>query len=1175
MFLFYPYLCFSSSNEHRISHNTLRYCRTVINKTSLGDWHFRMCDMDDFSDDGTDELLCSLPNDVFSEGKNGIEKEKTTPTFLASNSSSAAPDIKNVILRTPEEFPFPFEPYGIQLHFMKALYKCLQEGKIGIFESPTGTGKSLSLICGAFKWLRDFKEQQQKELDELLAKKICETRVNNEPKELDWITEFSIKKKTEEELKQLEEEKKALTNVENKLGHMRERYHKPSKRKCHQLESKFEELKDSFSDELQKAFMAEMNEISNQNSAENGENEDVELVVEEYFSDNEEKIKSGSDDEDDDHVEQEHTLKIYYCSRTHSQLSQFVREIMKSSKSKSDQPKKRSKTNNCPFYKVEHIEDFRDRVLVEVRDIEQLVTLGKQMKSCPYYGTRYAIPNAEIVLLPYNTLLHRTTRESCGIKVKDNIVIIDEAHNLLETINNIHSVEVTGAQMCRAHSQLSQYEQRYRNRLKAKNLMYINQILFILSRFVNYIGGKLNIASNEQHLSKIESKIMTINDFLYETKLDNINLFKVLNYCKKSLISKKLNGFVEKYQPSSVNYVPLKAKEPENSQSGVSQFLKELSEKNKSNFDQVTKVPAYISFWNYLLLFFLKLFASILSGTTYFCSFWNCLLLFFLELLASVLSGTACFCSFWNYLLLFFLELPTSVLSGTACFCSFWNYLLLFFLELLASVLSGTTYFFLELLASVLSGTACFCSFWNCLLLFFLELLASVLSGTACFCSFWNCLLLFFLELPTSVLSGTACFCSFWNCLLLFFLELPASILSGTACFCSFWNCLLLFFLELPTSVLSGTTYFCSFWMYLPALQAPENITSAPEMNSPLMHIEGFLEALTNADKDGRMVLNRKSLLSVSSIKFLLLNPAVEFEVIVNEARSVVIAGGTMQPVSEFKEQLFCSIGVHPERILEYSCGHVIPDNHLLPIALATGPSGREMDFTYQYRDRPQTLEELGHVICNICNIVPGGIVCFFPSYDYEAKVFDFWSKSGVIRRISSKKKVFRESRKPGESDAVLANYSDCVKKLRGPSTSNGPMGAILFSVVGGKMSEGINFSDDLGRCVILVGLPFPNINSPELKEKMDYLNANYPRSSDGRMPGQIHYENLCMKAVNQSIGRAIRHQKDYAIVLLLDRRYQKPSVAAKLPNWIRTLLKNCKFGQAVGAISKFFASKN
>lgn len=39
----------------------------------------------------------------------------------------------------PEEFPFPFKPYSIQLDFMKHLYKTLEEGKLGIFESPTGT----------------------------------------------------------------------------------------------------------------------------------------------------------------------------------------------------------------------------------------------------------------------------------------------------------------------------------------------------------------------------------------------------------------------------------------------------------------------------------------------------------------------------------------------------------------------------------------------------------------------------------------------------------------------------------------------------------------------------------------------------------------------------------------------------------------------------------------------------------------------------------------------------------------------------------------------------------------------------------------------------------------------------------------------------------------------------
>lgn len=44
-------------------------------------------------------------------------------------------------------------------------------------------------------------------------------------------------------------------------------------------------------------------------------------------------------------------------------------------------------------------------------------------------------------------LLHQATREACGIQLKDNIVIIDEAHNLIETISNIHSVEITGGQV--------------------------------------------------------------------------------------------------------------------------------------------------------------------------------------------------------------------------------------------------------------------------------------------------------------------------------------------------------------------------------------------------------------------------------------------------------------------------------------------------------------------------------------------------------------------------------------------------------------------------------------------------------------------------------------------------------------------------------------------------------
>lgn len=41
--------------------------------------------------------------------------------------------------------------------------------------------------------------------------------------------------------------------------------------------------------------------------------------------------------------------------------------------------------------------------------------------------------------------------------------------------------------------------------------------------------------------------------------------------------------------------------------------------------------------------------------------------------------------------------------------------------------------------------------------------------------------------------------------------------------------------------------------------------------------------------------------LSESSVKFLLLNPAVHFAQILKECRAVVIAGGTMQPVRRYK----------------------------------------------------------------------------------------------------------------------------------------------------------------------------------------------------------------------------------------------------------------------------------
>ena len=58
--------------------------------------------------------------------------------------------------------------------------------------------------------------------------------------------------------------------------------------------------------------------------------------------------------------------------------------------------------------------------------------------------------------------------------------------------------------------------------------------------------------------------------------------------------------------------------------------------------------------------------------------------------------------------------------------------------------------------------------------------------------------------------------------------------------------------------------------------------------------------------------------------------------------------------VSEFKDQLFGSLGVPVQRIKEFSCGHVIPEENLLAVCLGRGPSGVQFDFTFKTRDSPE-----------------------------------------------------------------------------------------------------------------------------------------------------------------------------------------------------------------------------
>ena len=85
--------------------------------------------------------------------------------------------------------------------------------------------------------------------------------------------------------------------------------------------------------------------------------------------------------------------------------------------------------------------------------------------------------------------------------------------------------------------------------------------------------------------------------------------------------------------------------------------------------------------------------------------------------------------------------------------------------------------------------------------------------------------------------------------------------------------------------------------------------------------------------------------------------------------------------------------------------------------------------------------------------------------------------------------------------------------------------GALFIAVCRGKVSEGLDFADNNARAVICVGIPFPNWKDPKVELKMKYNDKK--RSKDENiLQGRQWYEIQAFRALNQALGRCIRHRK-------------------------------------------------
>uniref|UniRef100_A0A8C6L4E3 DNA 5'-3' helicase n=1 Tax=Nothobranchius furzeri TaxID=105023 RepID=A0A8C6L4E3_NOTFU len=299
----------------------------------------------------------------------------------------------------------------------------------------------------------------------------------------------------------------------------------------------------------------------------------------------------------------------------------------------------------------------------------------------------------------------------------------------------------------------------------------------------------------------------------------------------------------------------------------------------------------------------------------------------------------------------------------------------------------------------------------------------------------------------------------------------------------------------------------------------------------------------------------------VQMLSFWCLNPAVAFSDLSRSVHSIVLTSGTLSPMGSFSSELEVKFTNQLE------ANHVINKSQVWVGTVGSGPSGRKLQATFQQAETFAFQDEVGDLLLQVCQVIAKGVLCFLPSYKMLDKLRDRWLSTGLWMKLERHKTVITEPRGGGKGDfdELLQMYYEAVKY------SEGMTGALLFAVCRGKVSEGLDFTDDNARAVVTIGIPFPNFKDLQVELKMKYNNQHC--KSRGLLSGNRWYEIQAYRALNQALGRCIRHRKDWGALILVDDRYRNNpnKYITGLSKWVRQLVQHHNtFSGAVQSLVAF-----
>ncbi|KAI8865734.1 hypothetical protein GQ42DRAFT_181748 [Ramicandelaber brevisporus] len=289
------------------------------------------------------------------------------------------------------------------------------------------------------------------------------------------------------------------------------------------------------------------------------------------------------------------------------------------------------------------------------------------------------------------------------------------------------------------------------------------------------------------------------------------------------------------------------------------------------------------------------------------------------------------------------------------------------------------------------------------------------------------------------------------------------------------------------------------------------------------------------------------------------LAPDVPFAMLTSKVRSVILASGTLTPMQAMASEL-----CHPFPHM-VSTAHVITKKQVWAGAHSRAANGTELQLTRKTLDTENIKAAIGETLLQVVNKVRGGVLVFFASYSALETMSEYWKKNGIMNKIEDTKHVMKEPRRASSIEIAkfVADYREIITaNLTG---SSGKMnGCVLFAVCRGKLAEGVDFPDDMCRAVVIVGVPMASLESPGVTLKIRYNDRRHQdtknrackKGSDGSdipyISGDQWYRTDAYRAVNQALGRSVRHSKDWGAMYLIETRYTDPKNTAYLSGWIK-----------------------